>query len=94
MSNKGTVTRGFGSFLGVFALGATAGAAAALLMAPRSGRDTRAQLKSAALGLKRKMERTPAAMRAAGDPTDQTKNAGTAAYEQVRGGVTRRADTL
>jgi gas vesicle protein len=91
MSNKGTVTRGFGSFLSVFALGATAGAAAALLMAPRSGRDTRAQLKSAALGLKQRMGRAPAAIRDAGD---QIMKAGVPAYEQTRGGVTRRADTV
>jgi len=69
MSNKSTTTRGFGSFLSVFVLGATAGAVAALLLAPRSGRDTRAQLKSAALGLRRKVERAPAAIRAAGDRT-------------------------
>jgi len=91
MSNKSTVKRGFGSFLSVFALGATAGAAAALLTAPRTGRDTRAQLKSAALGLKRKMGRAPAAIRAAGD---QTMKAGVAAYDQARSGVTRRADTV
>ena len=69
MSNKSIAPSGFRSFLGVFALGAVAGAAAALLMAPRSGRDTRAQLKSAALGLKQKMERAPEALRAAGDRT-------------------------
>jgi gas vesicle protein len=91
MSNKSTVPRGVGSFLSVFVVGATAGAVAALLMAPRSGRDTRAQLKSAALGLKQRMGRAPAAIRAAGD---QTVKAGVAAYEQVRGGVTRRADTV
>jgi gas vesicle protein len=67
MSNKSIVPRGFGSLLSVFVLGATAGAVAALLMAPRTGRDTRAQLKSAARGLKEKMQRAPAAMRAAGD---------------------------
>jgi len=90
MSNKSTTTRGFGSILTVFVLGATAGAAAALLMAPRSGRDTRAQLKSAALGLKRKMERAPEAIRAAGD---RTMKAGVAAYEQARSEVTRRSDS-
>jgi gas vesicle protein len=91
MSNKSIVPRGFGSFLCVFVLGATAGAVAALLMAPRSGRDTRAQLKSAALGLKRKMERAPAAIRAAGDRTLKT---GVAAYEEARAEVTRRSDTV
>ena len=91
MFNRSTVSRGFGSLLSVFALGAAAGAAAALLMAPRSGRDTRAQLKSAALGLKRKMERAPEAIRAAGE---KTTKAGVAAYDQARGEVTRRADTV
>ena len=90
MSNKNIVPRGFGSFLSVFVLGATAGAVAALLMAPRTGRDTRAQLKSAALGLKAKMQRAPAAIRAAGDRTLKT---GLAASEQVRAEVARRADT-
>jgi len=67
MSNKSIAPSGFRSFLGVFVLGAAAGAVAALLMAPRSGRETRAQLKSAALGLKKKMEHAPEAVRAAGD---------------------------
>ncbi|HYV19698.1 MAG TPA: YtxH domain-containing protein [Verrucomicrobiae bacterium] len=91
MFNKSAAPRGFGSFLGVFMLGTTAGAVAALLMAPRSGRETRAQLKSAALGLKRKVERAPAAIRAAGDRTLKT---GVAAYEEARDEVTRRADKV
>jgi gas vesicle protein len=91
MFNKSAAPRGFGSFLGVFVLGATAGAVAALLMAPRSGRETRAQLKGAALGLKRKAERAPATLRAAGD---RAVNAGVAAYEEARDEVTRRTDTI
>jgi len=59
-------TRGFGSFLSAFLLGATAGATVALLTAPRSGRETRVQLKSAALELQKnvqkKMKRAPEAM--------------------------------
>ena len=41
-------TNGFGSILGAFILGAAAGAAIALLAAPRSGRETRARLKDVA----------------------------------------------
>ena len=60
------LTRGYGSLLGAFLLGATAGATVALLTAPRSGRETRAQLRSAALDMKKKMERAPEAIGAAG----------------------------
>jgi gas vesicle protein len=90
MSNKSIVTRGFGSLLSVFALGATAGAVAALLMAPRTGRETRAQLKSAALSLKQKMQRAPAAIRAAGDRSLKT---GVATLE-ARGESTRRSESV
>lgn len=75
-------SRGFGSLLTAFVLGATAGAVVALLTAPSSGRDTRAQLKGAALDLKKKMERAPEAIRTAGA---KTAKAGQAAYEQARG---------
>lgn len=81
--------RGFGSLLTAFALGATAGAVVALLTAPRTGRDTRAQLKGAALDLKKKMEHAPEAIRAAGA---KTMKAGQAAYEQVRGEIALGSD--
>ena len=81
-----SMTGGFGSRLSAFVLGAAAGAAIALLTAPRSGRETRAQLKDAALDLKRKMERAPDAVRAAGA---KTLKAGQAAYAQARGEITR-----
>ena len=84
MAHENT-TGGFGSFLSAFLLGATAGAAIALLTAPRSGRDTRAKLKDVALDLKQKMERSPDAIRAAGA---KTMKAGQAAYEQARGEIT------
>lgn len=80
------MTGGFGSLLSAFVLGATAGAAIALLTAPRSGRDTRAQLKDVALNIRRKMERSPDAVRAAGA---RTVKAGHAAYEQARGEIMR-----
>ena len=57
---------GFGSFLGMFAIGAAAGAAIALLTAPRSGRETRAQLKGAALKMGEKMQQMPGAIQKAG----------------------------
>jgi len=80
---------GIGSFLSAFLLGATAGAAIALLVAPRSGRETRAQLKDVALDLKQKMERAPDAIRKAGA---SAMKAGQAAYEQARGEITRSSD--
>jgi gas vesicle protein len=89
MSQETMVPRGFGSFLGVFVLGATAGAVAALLMAPRSGRETRAQLKNAALDLKQKMERAPESMREAGD---RVIKAGVTASRQAIADVTRGQD--
>ena len=65
MTSK-SMTRGFGSMLGAFMLGAMAGAAIALLTTPRTGRETRAQLKDAARDLKLRMEGAPEAIRAAG----------------------------
>jgi gas vesicle protein len=88
MSSKSR-TRGFGSLLGAFALGATAGAAIALLTAPRSGRETRAQLKDAARDLKHRMDGAPEAMRAAGA---RAMKAGQAAYEQARVEIGRSQD--
>jgi gas vesicle protein len=57
---------GFGSFLGMFAVGAAAGAAIALLTAPRSGRETRARLKGAALKMGEKLQQVPGALQKAG----------------------------
>jgi len=85
MTSKST-TRGFGSLLGAFALGATAGAAIALLTAPRTGRETRAQLKGAARDLKQRIEGAPETIRAAGA---RAMKAGQAAYEQARSEVGR-----
>lgn len=72
---------GFGWYLGAFALGATAGVAIALLTAPRSGRETRAQLKRAALDLQKSMENVTGAMQRT---AARTVKAGQAAYERVR----------
>jgi len=84
-----SMTGGFGSILSAFVLGATAGAAIALLTAPRSGRETRAQLKDVALDIKQKMERSPDAIRAAGA---RIMKAGQGAYEQARGEIVRSSD--
>jgi gas vesicle protein len=83
------MTRGFGSWLGAFALGATAGAAIALLTAPRTGRETRAHLKDAARDLKQRMGLAPEAIRAAGA---RALKAGQAAYVQARGESGRGPD--
>jgi gas vesicle protein len=77
------MTNGFGSFLGVFLLGAATGAAIALLTAPRSGREIRAQLKDTARDL---MERAPDTIRNAGA---RAMKAGQAAYDSVRGKIDR-----
>jgi gas vesicle protein len=82
MANN-TMTGGFGSFLGVFLLGAAAGAAVALLTAPRSGRETRAQLKDTARDL---MERAPGALRNA---ADRAMKVGQAVYETAHGEIDR-----
>lgn len=73
-----------GSFLTAFVLGATAGATIALLTAPRSGRETRAQLKDVALDLKQTLERAPATIQRAGA---RAMKAGQAAYQQARGEI-------
>jgi len=77
---------GFGSFLGAFVLGAAAGAAVALLTAPRSGRETRERLKGASLDLGKTLERVPDAIRRAGS---RAVKAGQVAFEQARDEVAR-----
>jgi len=84
-----SMTRGFGSLLGAFVLGATAGATIALLTAPRTGSETRAQLKDAARDLTQRMGRAPEAIRAAGA---RSLKAGQAAYVQARGEIERGQD--
>jgi gas vesicle protein len=78
-----------GTFLSAFVLGAAAGAAVALLVAPRSGRETRAQLKDVALDLRQTMERAPAAIQRAGA---RAMKAGQAAYEHARGEIAPTTD--
>jgi gas vesicle protein len=82
-------TRGFGSWLGAFVLGVTAGAAIALLTAPRTGRETRARLKDAARDLRQRMDGAPEAIRAVGARAMKT---GQAAYEQARAEAGRSRD--
>jgi gas vesicle protein len=88
MTSK-SVPRSVGSLLGFFLLGATAGAAIALLTAPRTGRETRAQLKDAARDLKHRIGRAPEAIRAA---SARAMKAGQAAYEQAIGEIGRSQD--
>jgi len=72
---------GFGWYLGAFVLGAAAGVTVTLLTAPRSGRETRERLKSAALDLKKTVEQVPGAIQRAGA---KAVKAGQAAFEQAR----------
>jgi gas vesicle protein len=80
---------GLGSFLGAFVLGAAAGATIALLTAPRTGRETRDRLKGTLSDLGETMESVPGAIGRAGS---RAVKAGQAAFEQVRGEVTRGSD--
>jgi gas vesicle protein len=75
---------GVGWYLGAFVLGAAAGATIALLTAPGSGRETRERMKSAALNLKRAVERAPGAAQRAGV---RAVKAGQAAFDQARDDV-------
>lgn len=72
---------GFGSFLGTFVVGAAAGAAIALLTAPRSGRETRARLKDAARDMGGTLQQIPGAVRQAGA---RAVKAGQAAFTQAK----------
>ena len=72
---------GFGWYLGAFVLGAAAGVTVTLLTAPRSGRETRERLKSAALDLKKTVEQVPGAIQRAGA---KAVKAGQAAFEQAQ----------
>ena len=69
------------SYLGMFVLGAAAGAAIALLTAPRDGRETRERLKRTLSDLGQSLERVPDAIRRAGS---EAMKAGTAAFAQAR----------
>jgi len=79
------VGRGFGSFLSTFLMGATAGAAVALLTTPRTGREMRARLKGASRDMRETMQQIPGAVQNAGA---RAVKAGQSAYEQVKQGAT------
>jgi len=68
---------------GAFVLGALAGAAAALLLAPRSGEETRAELRNGAQRLRERAEDT---VRNVQDRVAQT-------LDNVKGGVGEKLDT-
>ncbi|HET6373916.1 MAG TPA: YtxH domain-containing protein [Candidatus Polarisedimenticolia bacterium] len=72
---------GFGWFLGAFVLGAVAGVTVALLAAPRSGRETRDRLKTAARDLEKTVEQVPGAVQRA---VSKAVKAGQTAFEHAR----------
>jgi gas vesicle protein len=65
MSETTETTSKTGSVLVAFAAGALAGAAAAILLAPRTGRDTREAIRNATKGTRDLAKRMPAAFRGA-----------------------------
>jgi gas vesicle protein len=71
---------GFGTFL----LGALVGAGVALLLAPRSGRETQAELARALGGLRE----------SAGGPVDGTRQSVAGLVTRARGGLTGRLDEV
>jgi gas vesicle protein len=71
---------GFGTFL----LGAVVGAGVALLLAPRSGRETQAELARALGGLRD----------SAGGPVDGTRQSVAGLVTRARGGLTGRLDEV
>ena len=78
-----------GPMVGACVLGAAAGAAIALLTAPRSGRETRERLKGTLSDLGESIERAPGAIRRAGN---RAVKAGQAAFEQALGEVAPGVD--
>jgi len=76
---------GFKSILGTFVVGAAAGATIALLTTPRSGREMRAQLKDAARGMGKKLERIPGAVQSIGA---KAVTVGQVAFAPPKGGHT------
>jgi len=79
--NSDNAGGGFGSFLSTFIMGAAAGAAVALLTAPRTGRDMRTRLKGAARGMGERMQQIPDAVQNDGA---KAVKAGQAALDQVK----------
>ncbi|HEU4883483.1 MAG TPA: YtxH domain-containing protein [Longimicrobium sp.] len=70
--------------LGTFVLGALVGAGIALLLAPRSGRETQAELARALGGLRD----------SAGGPVDGTRQSVAGLVTRARGGLTGRLDEV
>jgi len=83
MSSESRVN-GFGWFFSAFVLGATAGAAIALLTAPRSGRETRERLKKSASDLQKTMRHVPGTIQRA---AERAVKAGQVAFEHARDDV-------
>lgn len=99
-------SKGFGSPTVAFLIGIGAGAAAGLLLAPRSGQETRTKLKEKAAETRTKMEQqaaqrkeavTDAARQAVtkvADKTEETLEAGRSAAEDMQHKTRRTSNKL
>jgi gas vesicle protein len=84
-------TRGGGSGAGTFVLGALVGAAVALLLAPRSGAETQAEIAGAVRRLRDDVEdRVSGARDAVSDRVESVRGRVGGTVDSVRGGVSSR----
>ncbi|MBV9110913.1 MAG: YtxH domain-containing protein [Gemmatimonadetes bacterium] len=84
-------TRGGGGGAGTFLLGALVGAAVALLLAPRSGSETQAEIAGAARRLRDGVEGRVTGVRdSVSDRVERTRDRVTGTFESVRGEVETR----
>jgi gas vesicle protein len=84
---------GFGTFVAGLLIGCLAGAVAALLLAPQSGEQTRAQIKEKSIELRDKAQQTSQdAMARADELARQLKEQGQSAVESVRSRGAKKPD--
>jgi gas vesicle protein len=84
----------FGAFAIGLVIGGLAGAVAALLFAPQSGEQTRAQIKEKSIELRDKAQQTSQeAMARADELTRQLKEQGQSAMESVRSMGAKKPDS-
>ena len=84
----------FGAFAIGLVIGGLAGAVAALLFAPQSGEQTRAQIKEKSIELRDKAQQTSQeAMARADELTRQLKEQGQSAMESVRSMGAKKQDS-
>jgi gas vesicle protein len=84
----------FGAFAMGLVIGSLAGAVAALLFAPQSGEQTRAQIKEKSIELRDKAQQSSQeAMARADELTRQLKEQGQSAMESVRSMGARKPDS-